>query len=478
VVKDKIETLPIFTKSNKLNAHINKQSWWKRRGLLDCYYELSDLDKEQPITKICKVILLQGDYTFPKCIECGTELTLNNSGKFPEFCSTKCSRNNQEVYEKYKKTNLEKHGIENPFKSAQLRTKESYIKSIQAGKKTLLRKYGVTHNSQINSISSTNLDDTSNKTISEISKEIGFSYSATANHLRKHELKYKKQSTSKEEQIIQDWLVKNNISFIRNTKKVIPPFELDFYLPDYNLAIEVNGIYWHCEQQGKDKWYHLNKTTACSDIGIKLIHIYDNQINNNLELILSRLETQFSISQRIFARKCKVTTVSKAEAKEFLSKNHIQGYVGSTYQYGLRYEGELISIMTFGLTRMSKKYDYELLRFCNKIGYSVVGGASRLLNLFEKKFPNCSIISYADRNWSTGNLYEKLGFQLSHISPPNYKYTNNYRRLESRNKYMKHKLSGVLEHFNSDKTEYQNMLENGYDRIWDCGNLVYIKNGS
>jgi hypothetical protein len=32
----------------------------------------------------------------------------------------------------------------------------------------------------------------------------------------------------------------------------------------------------------------------------------------------------------------------------------------------------------------------------------------------------------------------------------------------------------LLENYNSDLTEYQNMLENGYHRVWDCGIFVFI----
>ena len=37
----------------------------------------------------------------------------------------------------------------------------------------------------------------------------------------------------------------------------------------------------------------------------------------------------------------------------------------------------------------------------------------------------------------------------------------------------KHEI-GELRYYNPDITEYQNMLNNGYDRIWDCGNKKYI----
>ena len=47
--------------------------------------------------------------------------------------------------------------------------------------------------------------------------------------------------------------------------------------------------------------------------------------------------------------------------------------------------------------------------------------------------------------------------------------------LESRIKYQKHKLGKLLETFDPAKSEIENMKLNGYHRIFDCGNLVFVK---
>jgi hypothetical protein len=86
------------------------------------------------------------------------------------------------------------------------------------------------------------------------------------------------------------------------------------------------------------------------------------------------------------------------------------------------------------------------------------------------------LVSYANRRWSEGGLYKAIGFEHTHNSTPNYFYfKENTMLLESRNKYQKHKLSKVLEDFNPNDTEVQNMFGNGYRRIWDCGNMVFTK---
>ena len=82
-------------------------------------------------------------------------------------------------------------------------------------------------------------------------------------------------------------------------------------------------------------------------------------------------------------------------------------------------------------------------------------------------------MSYANRRWSDGNLYLKLGFKNIGETSPNYQYYTN-SGLESRMKYQKHRLKEILTYFDENKTEYQNMLDNGYDRIWDCGNFKFL----
>ena len=159
---------------------------------------------------------------------------------------------------------------------------------------------------------------------------------------------------------------------------------------------------------------------------------------------------------------------------KFLNENHIQGTVGGKINYGLYYDDELITIMTFGNGRNvmnGSNYEWELLRFCNKINHSVIGGASKLLKHFIKENNPTNIISYADIRWSDGNLYNKLGFNYKNSSNPNYYYVVNKKR-EHRYKFRKDIL--VSEGFDSNKTEKQIMTERGYNRIYDCGNLVYF----
>ena len=118
-----------------------------------------------------------------------------------------------------------------------------------------------------------------------------------------------------------------------------------------------------------------------------------------------------------------------------------------------------------------------MIRFCSKLNYHVIGAAGKLLKYFEEKYQPKSIVSYADRRWSTGNLYKKLGFKLENISGPNYWYflLNDNRTIFSRVVFQKHKQEKLLKYFDKNLTEEQNMYNNNYSKIFDCGNLVFVK---
>ena len=159
--------------------------------------------------------------------------------------------------------------------------------------------------------------------------------------------------------------------------------------------------------------------------------------------------------------------------REFLAENHLQGAVTSSINYALYYGDELVEVMTFKRPRFTKDYDFELLRLCTKKETTIVGGASKIFKAFRRDYPTASVISYANRRWSRGDVYRRLGFELLKVSAPNYWYVRGDEVL-SRYQAQKHKLPQLLgESFDPELSESENMLQAGFERIYDCGNLVF-----
>ena len=268
------------------------------------------------------------------------------------------------------------------------------------------------------------------------------------------------------------------LGYVTNKKdrSILGNKEIDILVPSAKLGIEYDGLYWHSDEF-RNKNYHINKTEECIAANIRLIHIFEDEWSDKKEIIKSMLSNILGKThKKIYARNCEIKEVQQKEKIDFLNANHIQDNVSSKINYGLYYNDELVSLMCFGKPRINlgskntKDDEYELLRFCNKLYTTVIGGASKLFKYFIKTYNPSLITSYCDRRWSIGSMYEILGFTLSHKSQPNYYYIQGNNR-KNRFKFRKSEL--IKEGFDSNKSESEIMKERGIHRIYDCGTLVF-----
>ena len=253
-----------------------------------------------------------------------------------------------------------------------------------------------------------------------------------------------------------------------NERGIITPLEIDIFLPDFDIGVEYNGLYWHSEEY-KEKDYHAYKTQKCLEKNIRLIHVFEDEWLNNSDIVKSRLLSSIGKNKRIHARKCEIREISSKQANQFLKDNHIQGTGRSNIRIGLYDNDKLVSVMTFLKGDVSKRIkQWELNRFCSLINTNVVGGANRLFNYFIKKYQPDTIISFADRRWSVKSpVYSKLGFVQDSITVPNYWYfkPNEMRR------YHRYGLRKPAE---SLLIERELRYQEGWRRIYDCGSIKYI----
>ena len=295
-------------------------------------------------------------------------------------------------------------------------------------------------------------------------------------HIAKHGCSKCTSSISNIEIEINNFIVSNGLETIQSSRSIISPQELDIYIPSHKLAIEFNGLYWHSEQfLGKD--YHIEKTNLCNEKNITLIHIFEDEWLYKQDIVKSRLQNILGLTKnRIYGRKCTIVELSYSACKLFLDDNHLQGNTNASVRLGLKYNNEIVSVMCFNKPRLSigGKYDgYELSRFSSKLNTTVIGGADKLLKYFVSKYNPKQIISYADRRWSNGDLYQKLGFIEKNINQPNFWYIIGKTR-KHRMTFNKINLS-KLGYDTTSKTEHEIMLSRGIYRIYDCGTIAYIK---
>ena len=238
-----------------------------------------------------------------------------------------------------------------------------------------------------------------------------------------------RSSKRKSEKELCDFIESLGVEVEYNNRNIISPKELDIFIQSKNIAIEYCGTVWHCEKYKKEKNYHFNKYKSCKNKNIKLITIFDDEWVNKKEICKSRLKNLLGcMNNKIYARKCVIKELSKDQTKNFLNNNHIQGTCQEDYSIGLFHGDTLVSIMCFqNCQERKKQHDWELVRFCNIVNFSVVGAASKLLKHFLNKY-TVTLSTFSDNRWSSGDFYETIGFNYSGDLPPNYYYVGNYTK--------------------------------------------------
>ena len=472
-----------------------------------------------------------GNIKFRKCEVCGKRLDAKTSMREnAHFCSMACRKTPkgkqiwnaakekslkekygvinvgqlQSVKDKSKATNLERYGVDNPAKRKEVREKmaqttlERYgVKNISQHKerraevtrkiqedgyntvKKNLVKHSLCFNTSFEDYNGINQKNCKTNIYSLHCNKCGLDFDYRFNCGKN--LAYAcphcfPSNRSHAEMEIFNFVSNICIDAKANDRMLLGNFhnpELDIYIPSKKLAIEYNGLYWHSESQGKDRRYHLDKTLACQEQGVQLIHIFSDEWENKQQIVKARLKHILGATKyKIYARKCSVDFVNNKLATKFLNKYHIQGAINAPINLGLFYKNRLVALMTFSKSRFNKSYDYELLRYCTISNFSIIGAAGKLFDHFLKNFSG-SIISYVDRRWSNGNLYKQLGFVESGSSAPAYYYVKDGIRY-NRVKFQKHKLYNLLEVFDPSLSETKNMEMNDYIRVWDCGTLTFI----
>lgn len=258
----------------------------------------------------------------------------------------------------------------------------------------------------------------------------------------------------------------------------------------YSFFQEKTGVPWNVFEKNRieiltePKSDLLTLKKSFFDKGINYTPIFISEAISMKNILASIVRGKLGwLTERYYAKDLEVKVVLPEIAAAFLAKNHRQGAILAKVNFGLFAGEELVSLMSFGTPRFnSNEYSWELLRFCSKLNSIVVGGAGKLFKHFLKQVDPESVVSFADLRFSSLNpeetVYSKMGFIHSHMSAPNYWYTKDLITLESRMKFQKHKLAEILPEFDPKYTELENMLKNGWFKIEDCGNHVFVWNKS
>jgi hypothetical protein len=426
------------------------------------------------------------------------------------------------IAEKIKKTNLEKYGVENPYSIPEIHQKSlDYLKNkgkiareriikenlekygtetptrIQKLNKTCQEKYGIDNPFQLQKV----VQNTINRNIENHNIKLkNFCLNNNLSVLNHDEktIKVKCNSCGEEFELIRSpfytfWLydrcnkcypkvagksieekellnwIKSIYSglIIENSRQIIPPKEIDIYIPEFKLGIEYNGIYWHTG----DRKRHREKWELAQKKDIDLIQIWSSEWRDSKAIIQSIIKNRLGKSIPIFARKCEIKEISIKEARIFAETYHLQGFYPGIY-IGLYYNGELVDMSIFCKSRFGNKSDWELTRHCIKEGMRVIGGLSREISFFKKLGNNGSIIDYCDMRLFNGRGH--WGFKEIGITPPDMQYSD-YNNIIPRGRFQKWRMKNINGFkFDENLTQRQNLLNNGMDFIYGVGHKIFL----
>lgn len=397
----------------------------------------------------------------------------------------------ENIIKSRKEKNKKNYGVEYLFQSEEIRNKaiekRKSTESINKFKQTLNERYDVNFISHINIPKESLkvlLDFEKFKDLLEIysphaaSLKLGVDRNTIIRYCEIYKIIPKKYKSALEIDMAL-FLNELGVFFIQNEKNVISPFELDFYLPEYNLAIEMNGDYWHSDIF-KDKKYHFNKWNYCKEKNIRLLTIFESEWYNKKEIIKDIIKVATNKQEKgIFARNSLVKPCTSAETKEFLDKYHIQGYVSGIQSFGA-YDNndDLIGVMTISYTRGLKKHRrLELRRWATNS--KIHPGLFSKVFKFAQEYLNFNeIVSFSDNRFFTGNSYLNLGFEMKNILKPAYNYFYNDRlfhcSLFTKSNILK-KFPEITQKENINEMTEKEMADYlKLRRIWDCGKIEWV----
>lgn len=419
---------------------------------------------------------------------CGNRIKLNAKN-----CSPKCTGTNPENiaysrkvqtsnaaerWEKTKQTNLKKYGVphNNLLESSKAKRKAKRELNAESKQKQTFEKYGLCiedYNSK-EKLESIVLKHSS---LEEISQSLnGIPIMTLYRYMIRYGVKMYEKQTSGGERELAQFIQSLGFDIDKNNRTIINPYELDIVVESKKIAIEFDGIYWHSEKAGKkdfDPKKHIKKTTMSAVSGYQLIHIFENEWKLKKQICKSIISAKLGVFEnKIYARQCKIVLLNNNLAKDFFEKTHIQGYAQAKITIGLVIQEKLVMACSFGKPRFSKESDWELIRFSSELNTNVVGGFGKILSFFKKNYSG-TLITYCDMKFSNGATYSKFG-KLIRQTAPGYSWCSLSQQSLSRYQTQKHKLKKMFPaDYQDSKTENQIMEENGFLKVFDCGNLVY-----
>lgn len=445
----------------------------------------------------------------PKCETCNDDiLRLNKTNRtIPIYCGKMCvnkrkmaerrAKNNidkfgvvgisqlPEIKHKIKQTFLERYGVENAMHVPAFEEKKKqtcfnkYGTSCTATlpsvllkrQRTSYQRYGFSVKSTYSDYTKEKLMNaewlfhqytTEGKSINQIANDLNVYGGVLSTYFAKYEIpidKYRAYTitSSKAEKEITDFIQNINVgTVISGDRKQIHPKELDIYIPSLKIAVEYNGILWHSESKNKNHLYHLNKTNACKNVGIDLIHIDEDVWVEKPQVVKQFLLHHLMHKIASDEHPGIVSTIPSKQAENFISQNSLYetAPLNSTALSLKKEDGNTVGVLCF----VQQGEDEYRIVVCESINETLSNSLKPLLDYFVTEYnPKRITVVHDKRIPVEFNLFVmNNGFKPLYETTPTCKYFT---------------LSNVMNFLTESEIDPQTMTK--YSRIWDCGTSVW-----
>lgn len=356
-----------------------------------------------------------------------------------------CVLSNSGVRDQIKQTNLARYGAENAGSNCRVITKRVSTRQLNYYTENQLLK--LSNSAWLRS------EHESGKPVWVIARDLGVSASNLCKIFHKHGIEIKYFSKSEIERQLVNYYQSFGLCVIENSRDIIPPKELDLYFPDFRVAVEVNGVYFHSEKFGKNSNYHLDKTVKCREQGINLLQFWDYEFNQAWDKVIDTINRHLKLTTEIHADSTQLVILSSQEKSEFINQTHLKNDDLSDINLGLvDHANTLVAVATFRISVADESTSYELLQLCFAHNISVLNGASTLVKAFVDTYMKTGevLVASSDCRYSNDSDYESCGFVKTSICPPDYFYITG---------------SGKCSSPADDSSKYY--------RVWDCGQTIF-----
>jgi len=281
---------------------------------------------------------------------------------------------------------------------------------------------------------------------------------------------------------IYDFLVKEFFLLRFHTSKVNFSEKVITIIRESTRGIQIVTIPMNFFEDSRD----ANLLSIRKSSTYETIFLYEDIWLRDHLMVEKRLAAHLGNSRNVFARNCEVREITNELATKFLNQNHSYGWAKAKYCYGLfRYRktgvGEiggfgsdispngLVAVGSFShglkMTHENSRMSYEWVRYASQPDVRVLGGMGKILKYFIKNVKPDEIMSFSDDEWSSGDVYAKLGFKIesSREAVEFLIDTNTYQRIS------------VQKIINDRKYSiYKDLLYSGAPRIWNLGSTKWV----